>query len=202
MVSGQCTMEGLSAEVDGLSVLDFHHAFGWGVVEAGAHLQGVAVAYNPELGEDAEQCGDGTAVVGLHVVDDEIMQRGASLAGADVRHQARDLGVLHTVNESRLFGSFHQVGVIADATRDGPEVLEEDFLPVVDTHVGYAGSYAVYVHDAGIFPNAKLRKKVEIQGRTARESLQSSAVLPDVGVGRLAFLFGRFATVSPGHGYE
>ena len=103
-------------------------------VEAAQHLEGLLIAYDLELGVALAQQPDGAAVVGLHVVDDEVVE--GTVLEDKVELVEEDVAVadVHRVDERGLLVD-DQVGIVGDALREAPHVLEERLHPVVDPYV-------------------------------------------------------------------
>ena len=111
---------------DGVPLLDQHGPLGVGAVELADHVQGLAVADDGGLRVADHQIPQGGGVVGLHVVDEHIVQAG-------VLQIFKELGLdraVHRVEQDGLFIQ-QEVGVVGHPTGDRVGALEEGALAVI-----------------------------------------------------------------------
>ena len=88
----------------------------------------------------------GGTVVGLHVVDDHVIQRPAVQQVLQIFHQLAAGGPVHRVEENG--GLVQQkVGIVADPPGDGMDILKQGQPPVVGAHpIKLVGHLAYTIH--------------------------------------------------------
>jgi len=122
--------EGVPAGGDGVPLVHQLGPLGVGGVELADHVQGLAVADNGGLRVADHQIPQGGGVIGLHVVDEHIVQF-PPVQG--VFQILKELGLhrpVHRVKENRLLVQ-QQVGVEGHAPGDGVGALKQGVLAVV-----------------------------------------------------------------------
>ena len=73
-------------------------------------------------------------MVGLHVVDDQIIDGAAVEYVANVFEVGFGAAGLYGVDESYLF-VYNQIGVVGDSIREGPQCLEFVGFAIVGSHI-------------------------------------------------------------------
>ena len=137
---GEDELELVGAEGEGVAVLHLVKAGGQ-AVEAGHHVEGLLIADNLDIGIELAQQGQRAAVVGLHVVDDDVVDGTVADDLADVLEEGHEEVDLDSVDEAD-FLVVDEVGVIAHAVGEGPKALEERLVAVVDADVvDFAGDF-------------------------------------------------------------
>ena len=130
---GQHEVQRLLAKLDGIAVFHFQSAF-CDAVEALHHLEGFLIAHNLNLRiELLDEC-DASAVVGLHVVNDQIVHLAVANDLVDVLQILCEEVDFYSVDQT-YFLIIDEVGVVTDAVGQGPQALEQRFVSVVDTNV-------------------------------------------------------------------
>ena len=134
------------AECEPVAVLHLQE-IGADAIEALHHAEGLLVAHKRDVGVILADEFDGTAVVGLHVIDDEIVDGAVAndlLDIPDIRDEEIHLNGIH---ETHLLID-DEIGVVGHAVGQGPEPLEKILVAVVDTHViGAFGNLLHIRHD-------------------------------------------------------
>ena len=125
------------AQVERVAFLDFERRT-CNAVEALDHLQGLGVADEPDVGITPPQGVDRRRVVGLHVVDDQVVDFAVADFAADVLEQAAAEAFFDGVDQGDALAD-DQIGVVRNACGQGPQGLETGGGAVVDTHVADAG---------------------------------------------------------------
>ena len=122
--------EAVAAGGDGVPLVDQQGPLGIGTVELADHIQGLAVADDGGLRVADHQIPQGGGVVGLHVVDEHIVQ---AAAAQGVLQIFKELGLDRAVYRVEQDGLFIQqeVGVVGHPAGDGVSALEERALAVV-----------------------------------------------------------------------
>ena len=131
-------------------------------VEPFDHGEGLGVADDAHVGVEAPQRLDRRGVVGLHVVDDQIVDGAVADFAADVLEKAVAEVRLDRVDQRDLLAD-DQVGVVGDARRQRPQRFEAGGRAVVDAYVADAGSdfrdvHAYVVFRFFVFLRTKLQK--------------------------------------------
>ena len=104
--------------------------FGVGGVELTDHIDGLAVADDFCLGVAEHQVAQGGGVVGLHVVDKDIVQRPAVQSVLQVLHKLGLDRPVHRVEKDGLFVQ-QQVGIVGHPPGNGMGGLKNGVLAVV-----------------------------------------------------------------------
>ena len=103
------------------------------VVVAAHHVERLLVAHDLCVGIILlDEC-ERAAVVGLHVVDDDVVDRTVADDAAHVVYELREEVYFYCVYERYLL-VIDDIGVVAYAERQGPETLKECFVAVVDAY--------------------------------------------------------------------
>ena len=123
----------MAAKLDGIGVFDLYRTV-FDAVEALHHLERLFVAHNLDVGVVLLDQRDGTAVVGLHVVDDQIVDGAVADDLVNVLDELREEIDLHGVNETNLL-IINEIRVVAYAIGQRPQSFEEMLVAVVDAHV-------------------------------------------------------------------
>ena len=119
---GEHEAQRVAAQLQGVAVLHLH-LVAVNAIEALHHAKGLLVADDLHVGIIFLDQGQRAAVVGLHVVDHQIVDRTVAyhlLYILNVRHEEVHL---HSVDEAHLL-VVYQVRVITDAIGQGPQALE------------------------------------------------------------------------------
>ena len=118
--------EGTVAERDGATLFDFEESVGVvDMVEIAHHGDGLGVTDDFDVGVCSDDFGDGSGVVGLHVVDYEVVDISVGGNFMDVVEELANVIDTYGVDEGEGFGTGYDVRVIADAVAEGPETFEE-----------------------------------------------------------------------------
>ena len=119
---------------------------GVGGVELADHVDGLAVAHDAGLGVAEHQVAQGGSVVGLHVVDEDIVQLPAAEGMLQILHKLGLDRSVHRIEEDSLLVQ-EQVGVVGHPPGDGVGRLEDGVLAVVGADPDeVAGNFAGAVH--------------------------------------------------------
>ena len=103
--------------------------------ELGQHGERLRVAHYPGLWPTAQNPRQRRAVVRLHMVHHHIVQRASAQAVLQILLEPHGHGLLHGIQQHRLLVQ-HQIGVVADASGDGKDILKK----------GQAAVRSPYVH--------------------------------------------------------
>ena len=109
-------------------------AFACHAVESLYHAECLAVAHDDDVGIRLLDEADGSGMVRLHVVDDEVLYGSLADDGANLAQVGLEVGGVHRVHQGGDV-VVYQVGIIGYAVGQRPHPLEEVLLPVVDAHV-------------------------------------------------------------------
>ena len=85
-------------------------------------------------------------MVGLHVVDDQIVDCAVSDNFGDVVQQTVGIGGIGRIDQNILFVG-NQIGVVGNSVRERPKVLELVFTAVVDSYIVYSFCDFCYLHN-------------------------------------------------------
>ena len=131
---GGVEAQGVLAQLQGVALLDHQGvAVHVEVVELANHLEGFGVAHNLQVGIVGQQHLNGGAVVGLHVVDDEVIQGLVPQRGPHVLDELQRDGGVHRVQQSGFLVQ-NDVGVVRHPPGDGEEVLKQGQAAVAAAH--------------------------------------------------------------------
>ena len=138
-----------AAQVERVALLDLDRASG-DAVEPADHLERLGVADDFEVGVEAAQRRDRRRMVGLHVVDDQIVDLPVADRFADIGFETAAESLLDGVDQRDLF-AHDQIGVVRHADRKRPEGFEARGGAVVDPDVVDAGTYFGNCHNCFLF---------------------------------------------------
>ena len=131
---GGVEAQGVAAQLQDVPLLDHQGvAVHVEVVELADHLEGFGVAHNLQVGIVGQQHLDGGAVVGLHVVDDEVIQGPVSQGSPHVLEELQGNGGIHRVQQGGLLIQNH-IGVVGDPPGDGKQVFKQGQAAVAAAH--------------------------------------------------------------------
>ena len=119
------------------------------MVEALEHADGLPVAHELEFRISLEKHRDASGVIGLHVVDHQIVDGQFLVDAVDMGEKIFHKADLHCVDKSRLFVSYN-IGIIADAVRKRPEPFKPVGDTVIDAHIVDVGRDFAYIHNVGL----------------------------------------------------
>ena len=142
---GEVEAQFVAAEGEGVAVAHLEGVAGQSVITFD-HGERLGVAHQHHVGEVLAQQADGAGMVGLHVVDDEIVE---GLPGEDGAYLGDELvagGRVDGVDQGGL-AVCYQIGVVGHAEGQGEHVLELVFLAVVHAHVGDVARNELVVHN-------------------------------------------------------
>ena len=123
--------DGVVAEGIGVALLDLDALVTVHMEAELAHQhEGLLRGDDPDLGIAQQDLLDGGAVVRLHVVDDQIVQRRSVQQVFEVLQQLAAGGPVHRVKQDALFVQ-QQIGVVADPLGDGVDVLKQSQTVVI-----------------------------------------------------------------------
>ena len=122
--------EGVPAGGDGVPLVHQLGPLGIGGVELADHVQGLAVADDGGLRVADHQIPQGGGVVGLHMVDEHIVQLPPVQSVLQILKELGLHRTVHRVKENRLLVQ-QQVGVEGHAPGDGVGALKQGVLAVV-----------------------------------------------------------------------
>ena len=139
--------DGVGAEAEGVPLLDLDELL---VVHGEAELphehEGLGGGDDLHVGPADEDLLDGRAVVGFHVVDDQVVQGPVPQQVVQVFHELAADGPVHGVEQDGGF-VHEQVGVVAHPPGDGVNVFKQMGAVVVGAHpVQVVGDGADTVH--------------------------------------------------------
>ena len=123
----------MAAGGNGVALVDQVNGLGVGAVELADHVQDLAVTHDGGLGVAQHHIAQSGGVVGLHVVDKNVVQLAA---GQGVVQIFKELGLdrtVHSVHQNSLFIQ-EKIGVKRHPTRHGMGGLEQGVLAVVAAH--------------------------------------------------------------------
>ena len=121
------------AESDGFGVFYLYTVIG-DAIETLEHTDGLLVAYHLHIGIILAQQGDRPAVVGFHVVDDEIIDGAIADDFADIADIPGKEIDLHGIDETH-FVVVDEVRIVRDSIRERPQSFEERLVAVVDSYI-------------------------------------------------------------------
>ena len=121
---GEHEAQGVSAGGDLVALLDLQFVLGLDVVEVVQHVERLAVPDDGDLGPGLQDLGDARPVVGLHVVDDEVVQVPPVQGGAEVAPVLSRDGRVAGVQQAGLL-VLDQIAVVGYTLRDGEGALED-----------------------------------------------------------------------------
>ena len=121
------------AESDGFGVFHLYTVIG-DTIEALEHTDGLLVAYHLHIGIILAQQGDRPAVVGFHVVDDEIIDGATADDFADIADISGKEIDLHGIDETH-FVVVDEVRIVRDSIWERPQSFEERLVAVVDSYI-------------------------------------------------------------------
>ena len=135
------------AKAEGITLLDLDELL---VVHGEAELphehKGFGGGDDFHAGPADEDLLNGRAVVGLHMVDDQVVQGPVSQQVVQVFHELAADGPIHGIEQHGEF-VHEQIGVVAHAPGDGMDVLKQMGAVVVGAHpVQVVGDSADTVH--------------------------------------------------------
>ena len=159
---GHVEREGPAAQIERVALADLLR-LGLDAVEAAEHVERLGVADDPHPGPDPAERGDRRRVVGLHMVDDEVVDLAVADFAPDVALQAVAERCLYGVDQGDPFAR-DQVGVVGDAARKGPEPFEEVGGAVVDADVADAGTYFRNAHCLSCLIRKQIYEKIPYPG--------------------------------------
>ena len=110
------------------------------------HFEGFGVAHDSHVGIFLADKLDRGRVVGLHVVDDQIVDCAVSDNFGDVVQQTVGIGGIGRIDQNILFVG-NQIGVVGNSVRERPKVLELVFTAVVDSYIVYSFCDFCYLHN-------------------------------------------------------
>ena len=84
-------------------------------------------------------------MVGLHVVDDDVVDRTVADDAAHVVYELREEVYFYCVYERYLL-VVDDIGVVAYAERQGPETLKECFVAIVDAYWMNVGHVMIWCY--------------------------------------------------------
>ena len=100
---GADELEGVAPEAEGVPLLDLDGArLGVEVEELPHELEGLGGPHQPQLGVAPHKVGDDGAVVGLHVVDDHVVEVAPAQGEVEVLPELRGHRFVHAVQEAGL----------------------------------------------------------------------------------------------------
>lgn len=99
---------GLRAEAQGVAVLDGERA-PLLAIESLDHRESLCVAHDDEVGIYVAQYADGSRVVGLHMVDDEIVGLAASEQLIDVVYELERVAHLNAVDDGAFLAPLDEI---------------------------------------------------------------------------------------------
>ena len=130
-------MEGVAAQREGIPLLDGDHPLLQGqVVELLHKGEGLGIAHDLHPGEAEGQRLDVGAVVGLHVVDHQVVQRASAQGVEHVLQKLAGDGGVRRVQHGGLFIHNH-IGVVGYAVGYGEQILEQGQPAVAAAHPGH-----------------------------------------------------------------
>ena len=136
----------MTAGGQGVTFVHQDGSLGVGGVELADHVDGLAVAHDLRLGVAEHQVAQGGGVVGLHVVDKDIVQRPAVQGVLQILHKLGLDRPVHRVKEDGLLVQ-QQVGIVGHPPGDGMGRLEDRVLAVVGADPDQVvGNFAGAVH--------------------------------------------------------
>ena len=111
------------------------------------HAVYLLIADNGGFGMAQEHFGERRGMVGLHVMDDDVVERSAPQNVLHVLEELFGDGVIDGIEEHRLFVE-KEIGIVGSAARDGIDVLKEGEPPIAraDVEKIFKDSHGI-VHD-------------------------------------------------------
>ncbi len=127
------------AEAEGITIFDLHEpAVIFNVVEALDHSDGLGVADNAYVWICTHHLGNRAAVVRLHMIYDQIVNRASGGYRADVAQELAHLVDAYGIDKSELLASIHYIGIVTHAIGKRPKSFEKGCDTVVDPGVIYS----------------------------------------------------------------
>ena len=99
---------GLRAKAQGVAVLDGERA-ALLAIESLDHRKGLGVAHDDEVGIYVAQYADGSRVVGLHMVDNEIVGLAAAEQRIDMVYELERVAYLHAVDDGAFLAPLDEI---------------------------------------------------------------------------------------------
>ena len=127
-------IEGHAAERELRTVANLNVAAILFAIKSLHHAESLFIANDLHVGIILAQQGNRTAVVGLHVVHHEVIDRSLTDDFTDIFEVLREKIDLNGVDEAR-FLVVDQVGIVAHAVGQRPQPFEQRFVAVVHTDV-------------------------------------------------------------------
>ena len=128
-------IEGMLAELEGVALFDDNAAVGKvGAEEVQHHGEGLGRADENSLGIDLHKLADVGAVVGLHMLDHQVVRRAAAQCGVKIVQPGCGEVAVYGVHDRDLLVE-NDVGVVGHAERHVVLTLEQVDLMVVDADI-------------------------------------------------------------------
>ena len=121
------------AEVEGVALLHIDGVIA-DLIEALQHVEGLLVADDLHVGIVFLQQRDTATVVGLHVVDHEVVDLAVTDHGMEMLEKLHEEVHLHRINETD-FLIIDEIRVVRHAIGQRPQAFEEVLVAVVDTYI-------------------------------------------------------------------
>ena len=119
--------------------------------ELRGHLRGLGAEHDLRAGMALTDLGQRGGMVGLHVVDHDVVKRPTAQRGVEVFKEHAADGLVHRVHQNRLFVQ-KQVAVIAHTPGDGEDVFKQVQPAVVCAHPEkIGGDLCDTIHDESSF---------------------------------------------------
>ena len=134
---GQVEAELVVSQVERIAVLHLDVLGSAGAVEALYHLERLRVAHEADVGIVAADESQRARVVGLHVVDDEVVHGAVADHAADFLDVFAEEGHVHRINEGHALRVFDEIGIVRNALRQKPQALEAVLHAVVHSYIVY-----------------------------------------------------------------
>ena len=110
------------------------------------HNESLEVADNFDIGILFYDCADASAVVGLHMIDHEIVEFSSRKHVFDILEKLKTCDAVDGIHKYRLVIEY-EIGIVAYAVFNGIDVFKQSYLSVIDAypiHIGCNFLYAVH----------------------------------------------------------
>ena len=123
----------VTTQFDGIAIFHLYGIVG-NTIEALHHLERLFIADNLNVGKVLLNKCNGTAVVGLHVVDDKVVNLAVTNDLLDMFQELREEVNLHRINEAHLL-VINEIRVVTNTIRQWPQALKEVLVAVVHAYI-------------------------------------------------------------------
>ena len=121
------------AQLDGIAVFHFQRVTFY-AIEPAHHAESLLVADDLHVGIELLDEGNAAAVVGLHVVDDQIVDRFLAYHLLNVLQIRHEEVHLNRIDEAH-FVVVDEIGVVGNSVRKWPKPFEKALVAVVHSHI-------------------------------------------------------------------